>query len=97
MELGCKVYRIINLTKLENINLAKLIITNVYNKLSNKKLENSNFEFSDFETELRMLSGNINLTSASYSKTDNTVDYKFETWKKTIIPKSLGQKKYFSC
>ena len=78
--------------KLENINLAKLVITNIYNKLSNKKIEDLNFEFSDIETELRMLSGNINLTSVSSPMTDNTVDYKFETWKKTIVPKSQGQK-----
>ena len=41
--------------KLENINLAKSILTNVYNKLSNEKIENIKFEFSDLETELRML------------------------------------------
>ncbi len=81
--------------KPENINLAKLILTNIYNKLSNKKIEDLYLEFSDFETELRMLSGKFNLTSAPPLKVDNIIDYKFETWKKTIIPKSLGQKKYF--
>ena len=81
--------------KPENINLAKLILTNIYNKLSNKKIEDLYLAFSDFETELRMLSGKFNLTSAPPLKVDNTIDYKFETWKKTIIPKSLGQKKYF--
>ena len=81
--------------KFKNVNLAKLILTNLYNKLSNKKIEDLNFEFSDFETELRMLSDNINLNSTPLQKIDNIKDYKFETWKKTIIPKSLGQKKYF--
>ena len=81
--------------KFKNVNLAKLILTNLYNKLSNKKIEDLNFEFSDFETELRMLSDNINLNSTPPQKIDNIKDYKFETWKKTIIPKSLGQKKYF--
>jgi len=79
----------------EKVNLAKVVLTNIYNKLSNKKIEDFNFEFSDFETELRMLSGNINLNSTLSPKIDNILDYKFETWKKTIFPKSLGQKKYF--
>ena len=26
---------------------------------------------------------------------DNLIEQKFETWKKTIVPKSLGQKSYF--
>ena len=81
--------------KLEKVNLAKLILTNVYNKLSNKKIEDLNFEFSDFETELRMFSGNINLNSVPSTNIDKIIDYKFETWKKTIIPKSVGQRKYF--
>ncbi len=81
--------------KIEKVNLAKAVLTNSYNKLSNKKLKDSNFEFSDFETELRMLNGNINSNSAHPIEIENIVDYKFETWKKTVIPKSLGQKKYF--
>ncbi len=79
----------------EKVNLTKLILTNVYNKLSNTKIENVNFEFSDFETELRMLGGNINSNITQSTKLDKIVDQKFETWKKTIIPKSLGQKNYF--
>ena len=81
--------------KLEKVNLAKTILTNVYNKLSNTKIENIIFEFSDIETELRMLSGKAKLNSNQSSKLDKIIDYKFETWKKTIIPKSLGQKVYF--
>ena len=81
--------------KMEKINLAKLILANVYNKLSNKKIDNTNFEFSDFVTEFRMLSGKINLNSTLSPKLDKIIDYKFETWKKTIIPKSLGQESYF--
>ena len=81
--------------KNEKINLAKSILTNVYNKLSNTKNESINFEFSDFETELRMLSDKTNLNTIPSPKLDKIVDYKFETWKKTIIPKSLGQKIYF--
>ena len=81
--------------KLEKVNLAKSILTNVYNKLSNTKIENIIFEFSDIETELRMLSGKAKLNSNQSSKLDKIIDYKFETWKKTIIPKSLGQKVYF--
>ena len=81
--------------KLENINLAKSILTNVYNKLSNEKIENINFEFSDFETELRMLSGKNNLNPSPSPKVDKIIEFKFETWKKTIVPKSIGQKEYF--
>ena len=78
----------------ENINKAKLIITNVYNKLSLKKTNISEFDFSNFETELRMLHGTP-LNFKSNQKLDQNEDLKFETWKKTIIPKSVGQKKYF--
>ena len=81
--------------ELENINLAKSILTNVYNKLSNEKIENINFEFSDFETELRMLSGKNNLNPSPSPKVDKIIEFKFETWKKTIVPKSIGQKEYF--
>ncbi len=81
--------------ELERIDLAKSILTKVYNNLSNTKIENINLEFSDFETELRMLSGKTDLNSTPSSRLDKVIDYKFETWKKTIVPKSLGQKNYF--
>ena len=81
--------------KVEKINLAKSILTNLYNKLSNIKIESINFKFSDFETELRMLSDKTKLNSTESPKLEKLVDQKFETWKKTIIPKSLGQKQYF--
>ena len=79
---------------IENIKKAKLIISNVYNKLSLKKSEISDFNFSNFETELRMING-LSFNAKSNQKTYQNEDLKFETWKKTIIPKSLGQKKYF--
>ena len=78
----------------ENINKAKLIISNVYNKLSLKKSDISEFDFSNFETELRMIQG-MSSNPKSNQKIDQNEDLKFETWKKTIIPKSIGQKKYF--
>ena len=78
----------------ENINKAKLIISNVYHKLSQKKSDISEFDFSNFETELRMIQG-VSFNSKSNQKIDQNEDLKFETWKKTIIPKSIGQKKYF--
>ena len=81
--------------KLENINLAKSILTNVYSKLCNEKIENIKFEFSDFETELRMLNGKNRLNLPKRPKLDKTIEFKFETWKKTIVPKSIGQKEYF--
>ena len=78
----------------ENINKAKLIISNVYNKLSLKKSDISEFDFSSFETELRMING-ISSNLKLNQKIDKQDDLKFDTWKKTIIPKSIGQKKYF--
>ena len=80
--------------KPENVNKAKLIISNVYNKLSLKKSDISEFDFSNFETELRMMQG-MPSNQQSNHKIDQNEDLKFETWKKTIIPKSIGQKKYF--
>ena len=78
----------------ENINKAKLIISNIYHKLSLKKSEISDFNFSDFEAELRMING-VSSNSKLNQKIHENENLKFETWKKTIIPKSLGQKKYF--
>ena len=78
----------------QKVNLAKTLLTNIYNKLSNEEINNLSFDFSFFETELRMLSGKNNLKSGSIKK-NNLIEQKFETWKKTIIPKSLGQKSYF--
>ena len=78
----------------ENINKAKLIISNVYNKLSLEKSDISEFDFSNFETELRMLKG-MPFNPKLNQKIEQNEHFKFETWKKTIIPKSVGQKKYF--
>ena len=41
----------------DNINKAKLIISNVYHKLSQEKSDIYEFDFSNFETELRMIEG----------------------------------------
>ena len=79
--------------ELKKINLAKTLLTNIYNKLSNDKINNLNFDFSFFETELRMLSDKNN--SKTVSVKNNLIEQKFETWKKTVVPKSLGQKSYF--
>ena len=79
---------------IENIKKAKLIISNVYNKLSLKKSEITDFNFTNFETELRMINGKFT-NAKSNQKIYQNEDLKFETWKKTIIPKSIGQKKYF--
>ena len=78
----------------ENINKAKLIISNAYHKLSLKKSDISDFDFSNFETELRMIQG-MSSNQKSNQKIYQNEDLKFETWKKNIIPKSIGQKKYF--
>ncbi len=78
----------------ENINKAKLIISNVYHKLSLQKSDTFEFDFSNFETELRMIQGPYS-NPKSNQNIDKNEDLKFETWKKTIFPKSIGQRKYF--
>ena len=78
----------------DNINKAKLIISNVYHKLSQEKSDIYEFDFSNFETELRMIEG-MSANSKSNQKIDQNKYLEFETWKKIIIPKSIGQKKYF--
>ena len=78
----------------DNINKAKLIISNVYHKLSQDKSDIYEFDFSNFETELRMIEG-MSANSKSNQKIDQNKYLEFETWKKIIIPKSIGQKKYF--
>ena len=57
----------------ENINKAKLIISNVYNKLSLKKSDVSEFDFSNFETELRMVN-DISSNQKLNKKTDKQED-----------------------
>ena len=78
----------------KDINLGKTILTNIYNKLSNQEIEELSLKFSYFETELRMFERKKKSNSNS-NKVQEVVKYKFETWKKTIIPKSLGQNSYF--
>ena len=78
----------------KNINFTKTILTNVYNKLSNNEIEDMNLNFSFFETELRMFS-NKSEKKENSNKPNEILEYKFQTWKKTIVPKSFGQKGYF--
>ena len=78
----------------KNINFTKTILTNVYNKLSNNEIEDMNLNFSFFETELRMFS-NKSEKKENSNKPNEILEYKFQTWKKTIVPKSFGQKNYF--
>ena len=78
----------------KNINFTKTILTNIYNKLSNNEIEDMNLNFSFFETELRMFS-NKSEKKENSNKPNEILEYKFQTWKKTIVPKSFGQKSYF--
>ena len=78
----------------KNINFTKTILTNLYNKLSNNEIEDMNLSFSFFETELRMFS-NKSEKKENSNKPNEMLEYKFQTWKKTIVPKSFGQKSYF--
>ena len=78
----------------KNINFTKTILTNLYNKLSNNEIEDMNLSFSFFETELRMFS-NKSEKKENSNNPNEIPEYKFQTWKKTIVPKSFGQKSYF--
>ena len=60
--------------------------------MSNQEIKDLNLQFSYFETELRMSERKKKFNS---NKVKEVIKYKFETWKKTIIPKSLGQNIYF--
>ncbi len=64
--------------ELTKITLTKTILTNVYNKIAYEKINNLNFEFSDFETELRMLNGKGVLRSP-LGEQDETNEQKFQT------------------
>jgi len=79
----------------KKIQITKTIINNVYTKLSNEKTNKINFNFMEFETELRMLAGK---SSSNFDLKDHKVTNqdKLDTWKKTIVPKSIGQKTYLN-
>ena len=74
--------------------LTKTLLTNVYNNFSSEKGKNIACDFSSYETELRMIKNNLSPKVVENLKPDYN-SLKIETWKKTIIPKSLGQKHYF--
>ena len=78
----------------EHVKLAKAILTNVYDSISKERGKNIICEFSRFETELRMLKTDSNFHETIKTKSSFN-SYKIDTWKKTIIPKSIGQKAYF--
>ncbi len=80
--------------KPENAHMTKSILTNIYDKLCNKKLESCNLSFSNFETEYRIIKDKSYLKSILKKDIDIS-DYKLQTWKKTVVPKSMGQKRYF--
>ncbi len=78
----------------EDVKLVKMVLKNVYNGISNEKGKHIVCEFSRFETELRMLK--IDKNDVSFTKAKSSFNsLKIETWKKTIVPKSIGQKSYF--
>ncbi|MDA0763137.1 MAG: PhoH family protein [Proteobacteria bacterium] len=79
---------------IEKIKLAKIILTNIYNDLSNQKGINIVCEFSKFEDQFRMLQ-NHNINKLRINKKNEYNSLQIETWKKTIVPKSIGQKTYF--
>tara|TARA_B100000579_G_C22827886_1_gene854237 strand:- start:736 stop:1719 length:984 start_codon:yes stop_codon:yes gene_type:complete len=60
----------------------------VYDLVVNDNNEEVNYEFSIFETELKMLEESTDINE------NNREKFILETWKKTIAPKSLGQRNY---
>ena len=72
----------------KNIELAKILIEKVYDMILLNKNINQSIDFSIFESEYKMLKNKNSVDTSS--KVLNSID----TWKKTIYPKSDGQKKY---
>ena len=72
----------------QNVELAKNLINKVYDMLLLNKNKIQSIDFSNFETEYKMLKKQNSVDTSS--KILNSID----TWKKTIYPKSDGQKKY---
>ena len=71
-----------------NVELAENLIKKVYDMISFNLNNNKSIEFSIFESEFKMLKNKNSVDTSS--KISNSID----TWKKTIYPKSDGQKKY---
>ena len=74
--------------KNQNIEIAENLINKVYDILSFNKNNNQSLDFSIFESEYKMLKNKNSVDTSS--KILNSI----HTWKKTIYPKSDGQKKY---
>ena len=72
----------------QNVELAENLINKVYDLLLLDKNNNQIIDFSIFESEYNMLKNKNSVDTSA--KISNSID----TWKKTIYPKSDGQKKY---
>jgi len=80
--------KLLILGKKKNVELAENLINKVYDILLFNKKNNQSIDFSIFESEYKMLKNKNSIDTTS--KITNSID----TWKKTIYPKSEGQKKY---
>ena len=72
----------------KNVELAENLINKVYDILLFNKNYKQSIDFSIFESEYKMLKNKNSVDTSS--KISNSID----TWKKTIYPKSDGQKRY---
>ena len=72
----------------KKVELTEILIKKVYDMLLLDFNKNKNFDFSNFETELKMLKNKNSIGSSI--KMINAI----QTWKKTIYPKSNNQIKY---
>ena len=72
----------------QSVELTEKLINKVYDILLLNKNDNQTIDFSIFESEYKMLKNKNSVDTAS--KISNSI----ETWKKTIYPKSDGQKNY---
>ena len=88
VEIGFFGNKLLIVGKKQNVELAENLINKVYDILSFNKNNNQSIDFSIFETEYKMLK-NKNSVDTSL-KILNSID----TWKKSIYPKSNGQKNY---
>ncbi len=72
----------------QNLELAENLINKVYDMILLNNNNNQSIDFSIFESEYKMLKNKNSVDT--FSKISNAID----TWKKTIYPKSDGQRRY---
>ena len=74
----------------EKVKKTVILLNKVYESILNNDVKNEYYELSDFLMELKMLDDSKLVIK------NNNDQLILKTWKKSIVPKSLGQKKYLN-